>query len=63
LKNLRSLQLHDAEMTDEVADKLLANRTFAKLEELYLFLNAPLSPTTVARLKKRFGDGLTLAGA
>jgi uncharacterized protein (TIGR02996 family) len=59
LKNLHSLQLHDAEMTDSDADKLLASRTFTKLRELVLYLDSRLSPATEKKLRDRFGEGLT----
>jgi uncharacterized protein (TIGR02996 family) len=60
LKNLHSLQLHDAEMTAADVDRLLATRKFAKLRELYLYLDSRLAPVSETKLRDRFGDGLTL---
>lgn len=59
LKHLHSLQLHDAEMTDADADRLLASRTFAKLRELDLCLSSRLAPASEKKLRARFGGGLT----
>jgi uncharacterized protein (TIGR02996 family) len=56
LTNLRVLRLHGAAMTDADGEALLARRTFAKLEELSLVLDSPLSPAAQRKLKKRFGD-------
>jgi uncharacterized protein (TIGR02996 family) len=60
LKDLHSLQLHEAAMTDADADRLLASRTLARLRELYLFLPSRLAPVIAKKLRDRFGDGLTL---
>jgi uncharacterized protein (TIGR02996 family) len=60
LKNLQSLQLHDAGMTDADADALLSSRTFAKLRELDLYLDSRLGPTSEKKLRDRFGEALTL---
>jgi uncharacterized protein (TIGR02996 family) len=60
LKNLTTLILNDAEMSDADAEALLASKTLAKLTELSVTVPDRLDPATEKKLEKRFGGSLML---
>ncbi|MCI0705328.1 MAG: hypothetical protein L0241_30075, partial [Planctomycetia bacterium] len=60
LSNLRFLEVDLTETTDKDTDRLLASRTFAKLESLWLGPTTRLSAASEKKLRNRFGENLTM---